>query len=127
MTEENTTGPTILWAELGGKKVKSNDGKKLGHIKRISQNHLLIEKGLVKKRGFWVPKSMGDAYDGEYVWLSGNEGEIHDRFLYGEEPSDTPASGSPVDRLRVVKDRMSGIPSEPAKSSERYRNIRDLE
>lgn len=127
MPEENTTGPTILWAELEGKKVKSNDGKKLGHIKRISQNHFLIEKGLLKKRGFWVPKKMGDAYDGEYIWLSSNEDEIHDRFLYGEEPSETLASGSPIDRLRVVKDRMSGIPSKPANSSERYRNIRDLE
>jgi hypothetical protein len=126
MPEENTTGPTILWVELEGKKVKSNDGKKLGNIKRISQNHFLIEKGLVKKRGFWVPKNMGDAYDGEYIWLSGNEDEIHDRFLYGEEPPDTLASGSPVDRLRIVKDRMIGIPSEPANSSDRYRNIRDL-
>ena len=126
MPEKNTTGPTILWNELEGKKVKSNDGKKLGHVKKITQNHFLVEKGLVKKRGFWVPKNLGDAYDGEYIWLSSNEGEIHDRFLYGVEPSDNLASGSPVDRLRVVKDRMSGIPSEPANSSERYKNMRDL-
>ncbi|HJU78515.1 MAG TPA: hypothetical protein VJ599_02990 [Nitrososphaeraceae archaeon] len=125
MPEENTTGPTILWGELEGKKVKSNDGKKLGHVKRISQNHFLIEKGLVKKRGFWLPKNLGDVYDGEYIWLNSNENEIYDKFLYGEEPSDI-ASGSPVDRLRVVKERMIGIPSEPTNSSERYKNMRDL-
>lgn len=84
MPEENITGPTILWRELEGKKVKSNDGKKLGRIKRISQNHFLIEQGLVRKRGFWVPKIIGDTYDGENIWLSSNEDEIHDRFLYGE-------------------------------------------
>jgi sporulation protein YlmC with PRC-barrel domain len=56
MPEDNMTGPTILWRELEGKKVKSNDGKKLGRIRRISQNHFLIEKGLVRKRGFWIPK-----------------------------------------------------------------------
>ena len=56
---------------------------------------------------------MGDAYDGEYIWLSSNEDEIHDRFLYGEEPSDNLASDSPVDRLRVVKDRMSGYLRNP--------------
>ena len=125
MPEENITGPTILWRELEGKKVRSNDGKKLGRIKRISQNHFLIEEGLVRKRGFWVPKIMGDAYDGEYIWLSSNEDEIHDRFLYGEDPSESFQSGSPVDRLRIVKERMTGIPSDPADSSERYRNMRD--
>jgi len=126
MPEENITGPTILWRELEGKKVKSNDGKKLGHIKRISQNHFLIEKGLLRKKGFWIPKSMGDAYDGEYIWLSSNEDEIHNRFLYGEEPSESTQSGSPVDKLRIVKERMTGIPSEPTNSSERYKNMRDL-
>jgi hypothetical protein len=70
-----------------------------------------------------VPKNLGDAYDGEYIWLSINEDGIHDRFLYGEKSPDNLAPGSPVDRLKVVKDRMSGIPSEPANSSERYKEI----
>ena len=126
MPEENMTGPTILWRELEGKKVKSNDGKKLGRIKRISQNHFLIEKGHIRKRGFWIPKSIGDAYDGEYIWLNSNEDEIHNKFLFGEEPLENFQSGSPVDNIRMVKERMAGIPSEPVNSSERYKNIRDL-
>lgn len=126
MPEDNMTGSTILWRELVGKKVKSNDGKKLGHIRRISQNHFLIEKGLVRKRGFWIPKGIGDVYDGEYIWLSSNEDEIHNRFFYGEEPSESFQSASPVDMLRVVKERMTGIPSDPANISERYKNLRDL-
>jgi hypothetical protein len=81
---------------------------------------------LKKKRSFWVPKNLGDVYDGVYIWLSSNEDEIHDRFLYGEGPSDSPVSGAPVDSLRVVKERMSGIASKPANSSERYKNMRDL-
>lgn len=56
MPEENTTGPTILWGELEGKKVKSNDEKNVGHVKRISKNHFLVEKGLVKKEVFGYPK-----------------------------------------------------------------------
>ena len=126
MPEENITGPTILWRELKGKEVKSNDGKKLGCIKRISHNHFLIEKGVIRKRGFWIPKGIGDAYDGEYIWLNSNEDEIHSRFLYGEEPSESPQSGSPLDKLRIVKERMTGIPSERANSSESYKNMRDL-
>ena len=57
---EDITGPTILWSDLNDKKVKSNDGKKLGKIKKISQNHIRIEKGSLGKKSFWIPKNLAD-------------------------------------------------------------------
>jgi hypothetical protein len=123
MPEENVTGPTILWTDLDDVKVKSNDGQKLGKIKRISPNHFRVEKGL-KKTSFWIPKNLADVYDGEYLWLSNNEEEIHDKFLYGEEPSSD--ESAPIERIKVVKERMKGIPSRQDGSSERYKNMRDL-
>jgi hypothetical protein len=126
MPEENVAGPTVLWSETEDKKVRSNDGKTLGRIKRISDNHLKIEKGRFKKNSFWIPKKEADAYDGKYVWLTRNEEEIHDKFLYGEEPPQSEQTGSPINKIRFVKERMVGVPTEPADSSERYKNIRDL-
>ena len=54
---------------LKGKKVKSNDGKDVGEIKEVSQNFLRLEKGIVKKDKFWIPKYVADAYDGKVLWL----------------------------------------------------------
>jgi len=125
MPEENIAGPTVLWSELKNKKVKSNDGKKLGRIKKISQNHFRIEKGSVGKKSFWVPKNLADAYDGEYIWLSNNEEEIRGKFFYGEEPSvDEQIVSS--EGIKVVKERMAGIPTQPPDQSDRYKNVRDL-
>jgi hypothetical protein len=126
MPEENIEGPTVLWSELKDKKVKSNDDKKLGRIKRISDNHFKIEKGLVSKKTFWIPKNIADAYDGKYIWLSSNEEQIHDKFFYGEEPPESDQTGSPINKIRLVNERMAGVSTEPADSSERYKNIRDL-
>jgi hypothetical protein len=81
-----TAGPTILWGELKGKKVKSNDGKDLGEMSKISQNHIRVEKGLVKKEKFWIPKYLADAFDGKVLWLLAGEEEIKNKFHYGEEP-----------------------------------------
>lgn len=125
MSEENIAGPTILWSDLKDKKVKSNNGKKLGHIKRISQNHFRIEKGSVRKKSFWVPKNVADAYDGKYLWLRNNEEEIHDTFFYGEEPTEDDKI-TPVEKIRVVKERVSGVPTDHPSSSEPYKNMRDL-
>jgi hypothetical protein len=126
MPEENITGPTVLWSEIKDKKVKSKNGKKLGRIEKISQNHFKIEKGDVRKKRFWVPKNLADAYDGKYLWLKSDEEQIHDKFLYGEEPPENDQNGSPIDKVRLVKERMVGVPTEPADSSKPYKNIRDL-
>jgi hypothetical protein len=126
MPEENVAGPTVLWSETKDKKVRSNDGKKLGRIERISDNHFKIEKGRFKRKSFWIPKNEADAYDGKYVWLTSNEEQIHDKFLYGEEPPESDQTGSPINKIRFVKERMVGVPTEPVDSSERYKNIRDL-
>ena len=125
MPEENIVGPTVLWSELKNTKVKSNDGKKLGKIKKISQNHFRIEKGSVGKKSFWVPKNLADAYDGEYLWLTNNEEEIRGKFFYGEEPSvDEQIVSS--EGIKVVKERMAGIPTQPSDQSDHYKNVRDL-
>lgn len=126
MPEENIAGPTVLWSDLSDKKVKSNDGKKLGKIKKISQNHFRIEKGSINKESFWVPKNLADAYDGEYLWLNSNEEQIHDKFFYGEEPLEDDKV-APIERVKVVNERMVGIPTEPKDSSDAYKNVRDLE
>ena len=56
MAEENIAGPTVLWAEIKDKKVKSKDDKTLGRIKSISPNHFKIEKGgITKKKRFDWP------------------------------------------------------------------------
>lgn len=73
-----------------------------------------------------VTQNLADAYDGKYLWLKSNEEEIHDKFLYGEEPPENDQTGSPINKVRLVKDRMAGIPTEPADSSKPYKNMRDL-
>ena len=68
-------GPTVLWDVLKGKKVKTNDGKELGEIKEFSQNYVRVEKGTVRKDSLWIPKYVGDAFDGHTLWLLISEEE----------------------------------------------------
>ena len=122
---EDITGPTVLWSDLDNRKVKSNDGKKLGKIKKISQNHIRIEKGSIGKKSFWIPKNLADAFDGEYLWLSSNEEDVQNKFFYGEDPlHDDQAISS--DGVNLVHERVKGIPSRPSDQSGRYKNLRDL-
>jgi hypothetical protein len=133
-------GPTILWGELKGKNVSSNDGEDLGEISKISQNYIRVEKGHIKKDKFWIPKYLADAFDGKTLWLLVSAEEIRARFQYGEEPSAdefekdfNSFKSSPKGQNRtwdaekvVLGERTIGVPSKPVGSQTDYKNIRDL-
>jgi hypothetical protein len=133
-------GPTILWGELKGKKVKSNDGVESGEIGKLSQNYIRVEKGRIKKEKFWIPKYLADAFDGKTLWLLASAEEVQAMFHYGEEPSPeqfekdyNSFKSSPTgqnrawDAEKVMRgERTTGVPSKPADSQSDYKNIREI-
>jgi hypothetical protein len=82
----SSEGPRILWDQLKGKKVKTNDGQEVGEIKEVSQNYLRLEKGMVNKDKFWIPKYVADAYDGKVLWLLVSGDDVTKGYMYGNEP-----------------------------------------
>jgi hypothetical protein len=134
-------GPTILWAQLKGKKVKSNDGKSLGEINKLSQNYIRLETGKVKKKKFWIPKYFADTYDGKVLWLLETREEIESKYHFGKEPPPEQFEQDlesfrnssygkdrkwDVDKVGMTKERITGVPTKP-KGSSGYKNIRELE
>ena len=87
-TSSSGGGPSVLWGVLEGKKVKTNDGIELGEIKGFSQNYVRVEKGTLRKESFWIPKYVGDAFDGHALWLLIGENEALERFKYGEKETE---------------------------------------
>jgi hypothetical protein len=82
----SSEGPRILWDQLKGKKVRTNDGQEVGEIKEVSQNYLRLEKGMVNKDKFWIPKYVADAYDGKVLWLLVSSEDVTKGYMYGNEP-----------------------------------------
>lgn len=133
-------GPTILWGLLKGKKVRSNDGKTLGEIDKMSQNYIRLEKGTVKKKKFWIPKYYADTYDGKTIWLVLTREEVESKFHYGKEPSPEQFQQDlesfkntenvknrkwNPDNIGVTSEKITGVPTRPKGSSD-YKNVRDL-
>ena len=141
MNKENSIpGPTILWSEIKDQKVKSVDGKDMGKIKVISQNHFMVEKGLTKKTKFWIPKFLADVYDGQCLWLNIEKKDIIDAFYYDEEPEilrhQTDVStfntkyginktADSYEKIPIAKNKYSSVTQQRG-SKQHYKNIRDL-
>ena len=137
MKDDDTVGgPTILWDEMKNKKVKSVDGKSLGKIEKIAQNHIMIEEGLLKKKRFWIPKFVADVYDGKFVWLDIKQEEIKDRYYYDTEPASSQYDLDITEYNTKYGKNKSNISNEKIKLKEGvelesdpqkgYKNVRDL-
>jgi len=135
----NSEGPSILWEQLKGKKVRTNDGQDLGEIKEVSQNYVRVEKGMVNKDKLWLPKYVADAYDGKVLWLLVSSEEVMKSYVYGEEPASQQYSRdfetfktTPYGQKAIYLPdfeqniRMTGERSAAA-TGENYKNIRDTD
>lgn len=138
----SSEGPRILWEQLKGKKVKTNDGHDVGEIKEVTQNYMRVERGIVNKDKSWIPKYLADAYDGKVLWLVIDDDELAKGHSYTTEPAReqhthdfetfkaTPYGQRVVQlpdfeqNIRIIEERKS---STGTNSSEEYKNIRDLE
>jgi hypothetical protein len=124
------TGPTRTWKTINGKKVKTKDGKDIGKIKEISENHLLLEQGRVLKHKFWIPKYVADAFDGKVLWLMLSEEEVRSRYQYGKEPPTRETYASEFDHFRKTprgqRVRYASDFNENIRVVKNYSNIRDL-
>ena len=134
--EGGTSGPTILWDEIDAKNVKSVDGEKLGKIEKISQNHIMVEEGLVKKKRFWIPKFLADVYDGKDLWLDITKEEIKQQYYYDEEPASSAYDlemsefntkyGKTKSKASNEKIRLKEGTQLQTNSKKGYKNVRDL-
>jgi hypothetical protein len=135
--EGGTSGPTILWDEVKDKKVKSSDGENLGKIEKVSQNHVMIEEGMFKKKRFWIPKFLVDVYDGKNLWLDIKKEEVTQRYYYDEEPASSEYDlamsefntkySKNKSKDSNEKIRLKDGTELKTKSKENYKNLRDLE
>ena len=127
----NRAGPTRIWKTINGKKVKTSDGKDIGEIKKISENHMLLEQGRVHKHRFWVPKYVADAFDGKILWLVLSEEEVRGRYQYGIEPPTQENYANEFEHFRKTqygqKISYASDINENIRVVENYSNIRGLQ
>jgi hypothetical protein len=77
----------LSWDKVKGKSAKSIDKKDIGKIKELSEDYIQIQKGLVSKDNFFVPKYHVEGYEDDDIILSLTEDEIISKFMNKSNPS----------------------------------------
>ena len=66
----------IEWDEVIKKEARGTNDEDFGEVQDIEGNYVLIQKGLINKEKFYIPKDRAESYDGEFLRFRISEQEL---------------------------------------------------
>ncbi len=73
----------IDWNDVIKKEVRGNDDEDFGEVQDIRGNYVLVQKGIINKEKFYIPKDRAVSYDGNILKFRFSEQELNQ---YQREP-----------------------------------------
>ena len=69
------------WNKVIKKEAELNNHKELDEIQGIENNCLVVERGIINKEFFYIPKDLVANYDGNTINLKISEEEIEKQYI----------------------------------------------
>jgi hypothetical protein len=85
MSSEN-----IEWDDVIKKEARGINDEDLGEVQEIQGNYVLVQKGMINKEKFYIPKDQAESYDGDVIKFKLSEQDLS-QFqreppnIYGED------------------------------------------
>jgi uncharacterized protein (TIGR02271 family) len=81
-----TTNSNIDWNDVIKKEARGSGDEDLGEVQEVGPNYVLVQKGLLNKEKFYIPKDQVESYDGDTLRFRISEEEVKLKYM-GESPS----------------------------------------
>jgi uncharacterized protein (TIGR02271 family) len=73
----------IDWNDVIKKEARGNNDEDFGEVQDIQGNYVLVQKGIINKEKFYIPKDRAESYDGDVLKFRFSEQELNQ---YQREP-----------------------------------------
>jgi uncharacterized protein (TIGR02271 family) len=84
--ESTKTIKNIDWNDVIKKEARGSNDEDLGEVQETGQNYVLVQRGMINKDKFYIPKDMVESYDGDVLRFSISEDDAKSRFLRDSPP-----------------------------------------
>ena len=105
----------LSWDKSIDKDVKTSEDKKIGKVRAITTDYIQIQKGVLDKKYYFVPKHYIQGYDGDHIWLVLTEDQVKQFESEKELPLSSFDNAQYRERKSVVESQYpqfsSAIPS----------------
>ena len=75
----------IDWDDVIKKEARGSDDEDLGEVKETDGDYVIVQKGVINKEKFYIPKNMAESYDGNVLRFNVSKEEVRNRFM-GDSP-----------------------------------------
>ena len=73
----------IEWNDVIKKEARGNNDEDFGEVQDIQGNYVLVQKGLINKEKFYIPKNQAESYDGDVLRFRISQDDLNQ---YQHEP-----------------------------------------
>ena len=71
------TTTNINWNDVIKKEARGNNDEDFGEVQDIQGNYVLVQKGIINKEKFYIPKDQAESYDGDVLKFRFSEQELN--------------------------------------------------
>jgi len=103
-----TSTSNIDWNDVIKKEARGSGDEDLGEVQEVGSNYVLVQKGLLNKEKFYIPKDKVESYDGDKLRFRITEAEVQSKYMGDSPPSSlTSRTQSTADRTKVEETTVS--------------------
>jgi uncharacterized protein (TIGR02271 family) len=84
----------IDWDDVVKKEARGSGNEDLGEVQEVDDNYVLVQRGIINKEKFYIPRDLVESYDGTIVHFRITEEDAKSRFLRDSPPSESESSSS---------------------------------
>ena len=89
----SSSSSTIDWTDVIKKEARGSNDEDLGEVQEVGDNYVLVQRGMINKDKFYIPRDMVESYDGDVLRFSITEEDAKARFL-GDSPPPSSSSSA---------------------------------
>src|SRR5919199_2839017 len=106
----SSSSSTIDWSDVIKKEARGSNDEDLGEVQEVGDNYVLVQRGLVNKDKFYIPKDMVESYDGGVLRFSISEEDAKSRFSGDYPPSSTKTANEGLSAARKAEETTTTVP-----------------
>jgi uncharacterized protein (TIGR02271 family) len=76
----------IDWNDVIKKEARGSGDEDLGEVQQAGQDYVLVQRGMINKEKFYIPKDQVESYDGNVLRFKMSEDDAKSRFLRDSPP-----------------------------------------
>ena len=84
----------IDWDDVIKKEARGSDDEDLGEVQETGHDYVLVQKGMINKEKFYIPKNVAESYDGSVLRFNISKEEVKSRYMRDSPPTANEYSSS---------------------------------